>query len=37
MNSIDPTPTYGITSYFQGRPNTAFLEKYATPVGHKAA
>ena len=37
MNHIEPTPTYGITTYFQGRPNTIFLQRYATPVAHKSA
>lgn len=30
MNHIDPTPTFGVVAYFQGRPNTVFLQKYGT-------
>lgn len=30
MNHIEPTPAFGVVAYFQGRPNTVFLEKYST-------
>ena len=37
MNNIDPTPTIGIISYYQGRPNTVFLQRYGTQVARPQA
>ena len=30
MSNISPVLDFGVTAYYQGRPNTVFLERYKT-------
>ena len=32
MDNNQPTPSFGIPAYFQGRPNSVFIEKYGTVI-----